>query len=79
MKRMYLVALRRKNHLSQAQIGKKLRMSQGNYNDIETGSRLNMNVSDVQDMAEAFKVSPYWLFAKEMEWLDGKMCCNDES
>lgn len=47
-------------------------MSQGNYNDIETGSRLNMNVSDVQDMAEVFKVSPYWLLAKEMEWLDGK-------
>lgn len=64
--RFWLKNLRTKNNLKQNEIAKKLEISQGYYNLIETGERQkDLNLSLINKIAELFNVSVEYIVEQE--------------
>ncbi|MFV0413336.1 MAG: helix-turn-helix transcriptional regulator [Oscillospiraceae bacterium] len=65
--RDYLIALRRKKMLSQAQAAERGMMGQSNYNAIEHSDRQkDMSVATMEKLAAAFDIPVAEIFAMEM-------------
>lgn len=71
MKRHYLMKLRRDARLSQTKVAQKVGCNKTTYNLWENGVTVMLTVGNIDDLAQAFGVSPFGIFGLELDWLNG--------